>query len=90
MLFNAIKILLAILNVIGFALIAIDKHKAKKHMWRIPEKTFFLLALLGGCPGVYLGMMLLRHKTRHWKFLLGVPIIFLVQIILIYYFTSLR
>lgn len=82
---NAIIITLSITNIIAFALVAIDKHKARKHLWRISERMLFLFALLGGCPGVYIGMLLFRHKTRHWRFMLGVPVIFVGQLALLYY-----
>jgi uncharacterized membrane protein YsdA (DUF1294 family) len=90
MLVSHITIILFILNILGFTLIVIDKYKAKNRHWRIPEKMFFLLALIGGCPGIYTGMLLARHKTKHWRFMAGVPLIFLVQILLTCYFTILK
>ena len=67
------------INVISFLLMAIDKHRAVRHKWRIPEKTLFLAALLGGSPGSLLGMYLCRHKTRHMSFVVGMPLILLVE-----------
>ena len=67
------------INVISFLLMAIDKHRAVWHKWRIPEKTLFLAALLGGSPGSLLGMYLCRHKTRHMSFVVGMPLILLVE-----------
>jgi len=64
----------------------LDKEKSKKHKWRIPEKKLFLIALLFGSPGIYIGMKLFRHKTKHEKFTLGIPMIIILQIILIVYF----
>ncbi|HOJ09436.1 MAG TPA: DUF1294 domain-containing protein [Clostridiales bacterium] len=74
-----------IINLLGFVAAAADKHRARKKMWRIPEKYFFLISIFGGCPGVYLGFIIFRHKTRHLKFMLGIPLIFLVQAVLIFY-----
>lgn len=83
-----IIILLIFINIVSFAIVAIDKHKAKKHMWRIPERTLFLLALLGGSPGVYSGMLMFRHKTRYWYFMIGIPAIFVAQLILVLHFFT--
>jgi len=71
---------------IGFIVVGADKKKARKRLWRIPEKTFFFLSLLGACPGVYLGLLLFRHKTRHWYFMWGIPAIFFIQLAALYYF----
>ena len=59
-----------------------DKRRAKRHGWRIPEKTLFLTALLGGSIGAWVGMYLCRHKTKHWYFVVGIPLILVVQLIL--------
>lgn len=58
----------------------LDKQKAKKNKWRVPEKTLFLLALLGGSLGTTLGMNVFRHKTKHWYFVVGMPLILVLQI----------
>ena len=68
------------LNFIGFAAMGLDKYKAKAHAWRIPEKTLFLLSILGGSAGTWAGMYVFRHKTRHWYFVAGMPGILAVQI----------
>jgi uncharacterized membrane protein YsdA (DUF1294 family) len=60
----------------------IDKWRAASHGWRIPEKTLFLTAALGGSLGAILGMQLFRHKTMHWSFKLGMPAILAVQVLL--------
>lgn len=60
-------------------LMGIDKHRARTRRWRIPEKTLFLTAALGGSPGVWAGMYLFRHKTKHVSFVLGIPLILIVQ-----------
>ena len=75
---------LVILNIAGFISMGIDKAKAKKHAWRIPEKTLFLIAILGGSLGSILGMQVFRHKTKHIQFVVGIPLILVVQIGLVY------
>ena len=74
------------INVLTFLLYGIDKWKARRGKWRIPEDTLIWLAIAGGSIGALLGMFLFRHKTKHRKFALGVPAIFLVQVGLIYFF----
>ena len=73
---------LLVWNLIAFALMGIDKWKAAHDRWRVPEKTLFLPALLGGSVGAILGMSMFRHKTRHWTFRLGMPAILVLQIAL--------
>lgn len=73
---------LIIMNIAGFASMGIDKAKAKKNAWRIPEATLFLIAILGGSIGSILGMQVFRHKTKHWYFAIGMPVIFFVQLAL--------
>lgn len=73
------------INLAGMFLAATDKRRARKNRWRIPEKWFFLLSLAGGAPGVYAGLLLFRHKTRHWYFMWGIPGIFVLQSILVFY-----
>ena len=70
-------------SILDFVLMGVDKRKAKKHRWRVPEKTFFLIALVGGSPGAILGMYAFRHKTRHWYFKFGLPAILIAQIALV-------
>ncbi|MCM1087720.1 MAG: DUF1294 domain-containing protein [Muribaculaceae bacterium] len=71
---------LVIINFIGFAIMGIDKRKARKRAWRIPESTLFIIALIGGSLGSLIGMHLFHHKTRHWYFLYGIPAILFLQI----------
>ena len=78
-----ILIYTAIMSLIAFAAFGIDKYKAKTNRWRISEKTLFLLALLGGGVGAYLGMKVFHHKTRHKQFAIGLPLIMIVQLGLI-------
>ena len=73
---------LIIANLAGFLLMGIDKRKARKNKWRIPEKTLFVTALLGGSIGSILGMRVFRHKTKHTAFVIGMPCILLLQILL--------
>ena len=75
-------IYISIVNIIGLIVMFADKQKAKKNLWRIPESTLFLLAVIGGSAGVWSGMYLFHHKTNKWRFLIGVPLIFVLQIIL--------
>lgn len=74
---------LIFINLAGFAIMGIDKYKAKKRAFRIPEATLFILALFGGSLGTTLGMFLFHHKTRHWYFLYGMPLILILQLLLI-------
>ena len=76
--------LLAI-NVIAFIMYGIDKYKAMKAKWRIPEATLLLLAVLGGSIGAWMGMKVWHHKTMHKKFKYGIPAILLIQIALMAY-----
>ena len=77
---------IAILNVITFLIYAIDKWKAKKNRWRIPESILLLLAVLGGSIGAWMGMKIWHHKTMHKKFKYGVPLILVLQIGALFYF----
>lgn len=74
-----------IVNVAGFAAMGIDKGRARRKVWRIPESTLFLIALIGGSIGSLLGMYGFRHKTRHWYFVWGMPAILILQAALILY-----
>ena len=72
---------LVIINAAGFLIMLVDKRKAKKNLWRIPEQTIITIAVSGGSLGVLLGMYTFRHKTKHLKFTIGIPVILAVQII---------
>ena len=80
-----VLIYLLLINLIGFFAMGIDKYKAKKNLWRIPENILFLLAFLWGSLGTTLGMKFFRHKTKHWYFKFGMPAILILQIVLITY-----
>ena len=75
-----LMIYLLTVNALAFLLMLIDKQKAKKHLWRIPEATLMLSAAIGGSIGALLGMYTFRHKTRKPKFYIGIPLILLLQI----------
>lgn len=74
-------IYLVLINAVGYLLMLADKHKAKKKLWRIPEATLMGVAAFGGSIGTLIGMYTVRHKTKHIKFTVGVPLILTVQII---------
>ena len=76
------KIYLMIINLIAFLAMGVDKRKAVKHKWRIPEKTLMMFSVLGGSLGMFIGMQLFRHKTIHTLFVVGVPLVFIIEIIL--------
>jgi uncharacterized membrane protein YsdA (DUF1294 family) len=69
-----------LMNLIAFSSMGIDKRRARKNKWRIPEAQLFLWALLGGSLGSVIGMRVFRHKTKHWYFKYGMPLILIVQI----------
>ncbi len=83
---NTAVIYLILMNLIGFGLMGVDKQRARRRDWRIPEKVLFGAALLGGSVGVWAGMYLFHHKTRHWYFVVGMPLILAVQAALVWYF----
>ena len=73
-------IYLLIINAVGFLLMLVDKFKARKKLWRIPEATLMTVAAIGGSIGSLLGMYTFRHKTKHIKFTLGIPVILVIQL----------
>lgn len=76
-----------LINIIGFLAMYIDKQKAKKGKWRIPEKTIFIITVLGGGIGTISGMYAFRHKTQKLHFTIGLPTITILEIIGVIYFT---
>jgi len=70
---------LVLVNVTAFAVYGADKRRAKKDRWRVPERTLFLVALIGGSLGALLGMHVFHHKTKHWYFRVFIPLILLLQ-----------
>lgn len=75
-----IAIYLILINLITFIVYGVDKSLAIKHKWRISEATLIMLAVIGGSIGAFLGMQVFRHKTKHMKFVIGVPVIFVLQV----------
>ena len=80
---NLIITYVIFVNLLGFALMGIDKRKAVKHLWRIPEAVLFIVAVIGGSIGCIFGMQIFRHKTRYWNFVYGMPAILILQVVLI-------
>ena len=83
---NLLKYLLyylAAINLVTFLVYGVDKLRAKRGAWRIPEKTLFLLPILGGSVGAIRGMKVFHHKTKHWYFKYGLPLILILQIALV-------
>ena len=78
--FFAMIIYLLLINAVGFGVMLYDKYLAKNNLWRIPEKTLLGIAAFGGSVGCWLGMYTVRHKTKHLKFTIGIPVILVVQI----------
>lgn len=87
----AVAIYLAAISLVGFILPIIDKSRAKKGRWRISEKALFITGLLGGAVSEYISMLIFRHKTKHKRFMIGLPCIIALQIaaiILIFLLTK--
>ena len=85
---TTLLIYLLIINVVTFFVYGIDKYKAKHAKWRISEATLLLLAAIGGSIGAWFGMKVWHHKTMHKKFKYGVPVIFILQVILAVWIIS--
>lgn len=77
-----ILVYFVVMNLIGFFLMGLDKKRAKLHRWRIQEKTLFAVSILGGSVGTWAGMYVFRHKTKHWYFVVGMPLILAVQLMI--------
>ena len=78
-------IYLVVINIVGFFIMGIDKWKAKKNRWRVPENTLFVITALGGGIGTIAGMYTFRHKTKKPQFTVGMPAILILEIILVIY-----
>ena len=85
---NALLYYLIVINIATFLVYGIDKWKAKQGSWRISEATLLILAVIGGSIGALLGMKIWHHKTMHKKFKYGLPLIFIIQILLIGYLSK--
>ena len=80
-----IGIYLLVMNLAGFVFMAVDKSKARRNKWRIPEATLFLFAIFGGSLGCFLGMRVFRHKTQKPRFYIGIPVIMGIQVLIVLY-----
>lgn len=78
-----------IINLYGVFLMYKDKNKSRKGQWRVPEKKLFIVAIAFGGIGIFLGMQLFRHKTKHLKFVVGIPMIILIQLIILFRYIEL-
>ena len=91
MLYQILLVYLLLVNAAGFLLMLVDKIKAKRNLWRIPEATLMGVAVIGGSIGAIAGMNLFRHKTKHAKFYIGLPVILVLQIVavicIVFYFA---
>ena len=85
-LYIATAVYILVINIIGFTIMGLDKQKARNMAWRIPEADLFVTALLGGSIGSLIGMFFFHHKTKHLSFLIGMPLILLIQIGLVLWF----
>lgn len=81
-------IYLAIINVAAFMIMGVDKSRSKVGAWRVPEKHLLLIALVGGAIGVFLGMRVFKHKTRHTRIFILVPFMMAAQLLLIWVYGS--
>ena len=88
--FNFLGIYLITINIFSFLTAGYDKIKAKHHGWRVSEKRIFFLAFIGGALGVYAGMKIFRHKTKHRLFTIGIPvlIVFNLAVIILFMLSS--
>ena len=85
---NTLLYYLIVINIVAFLVYGIDKWKAKQGSWRISEATLLMLPVIGGSIGALLGMKIWHHKTMHKKFKYGLPLIFIIQILLICYLSK--
>lgn len=69
-----------VMSLIAFVIMGIDKWKAKRHAWRVPEKTLWSLSVVGGAPGAFLGMVVFHHKIRKPAFFIGFPLLAIAEI----------
>ncbi|NFF82135.1 DUF1294 domain-containing protein [Clostridium botulinum] len=83
-----VLIYLLFINFIGFSIMLVDKKRAIHKEWRVPEKTLIRISIIGGSIGMILGMFTFRHKTKHLKFLLGIPVIIIIQFYIVIYLCN--
>ena len=84
-LWQILGVVIAVMSLFLFCMMGVDKHKARRGAWRISEKTLFVFALLFGAAGGTLGMYLFHHKTKHWYFRVGFPVLAALQLALWFY-----
>lgn len=84
----AVLAYLAVMTIVGLIIMKADKTKAEKNKWRIKEATLFLISAIGGSLGTWAGMYLFRHKTKHWYFVVGMPLILIIHIALLVFLFS--
>ncbi len=77
-----------VMTIVGLVIMKVDKVKAKSGAWRVKEATLFLISLLGGSLGTWAGMYIFRHKTKHWYFVVGMPLIFIAHVVLLVFMFS--
>ena len=75
---------LFIMNLLSFSIMGIDKNRARKHRYRVPEKVLFAFSFFGGSVGSLIGMYFFHHKTKHWYFVLGMPLILILHGVLFF------
>lgn len=80
--YDLVTVYMLIMSIVGFVTMGVDKRKAINRGWRIPERTLILIAFIGGALGSFLGMHLFRHKTKHMKFIILIPLALLMNILL--------
>ena len=78
-----------IINLVGFVMMCVDKQLAIHHKNRVPERVLFLIAIIAGSLGGILGMYAFRHKTKHVSFVIGMPVILIIQLVVLYLYISL-
>lgn len=86
--FKTAAVYLLLVNLFAAVVTLVDKRKSIKGKWRVSEKNLFIIALLGGSVGMYITMRIIRHKTRHNRFMIGLPAIFILQMVLLLYFSK--
>jgi uncharacterized membrane protein YsdA (DUF1294 family) len=85
---KALPIYLIVINLVAFFLMYVDKKKARNRQYRIPESVLLWSAFLGGAIGAYMGMKMFRHKTKHVKFTLGVPVAIVTTGVFLYFYLT--
>lgn len=83
--FNIFVLYLIVLNLVGFFIMLVDKNRAIKNQWRISEKALIGISIIGGSIGMLAGMNTFRHKTKHKKFTIGIPVILVIQVAILAY-----